>query len=159
MWLHEYKPLKVDKFAAEFSVLFQNDIVTEKIQAIQSLMTKLNAHSQVEAAAISFSNAVSSIAYVVKEQKQANVGLLNLSEFLNVSVNNLNISLDELTNHEECTNLFTPLVPVEELMLAFNKALVQTCSTAITIGLDHDLLDDGWIQDIFYVKTERNVKM
>ena len=151
MWLHEYKPLKVDKFAAEFSVLFQNDIVTEKIQAIQSLMTKLNAHSQVEAAAISFSNAVSSIAYVVKEQKQANVGLLNLSEFLNVSVNNLNISLDELTNHEECTNLFTPLVPVEELMLAFNKALVQTCSTAITIGLDHDLLDDGWIQDIFYV--------
>ena len=61
------------------------------------------------------------------------------------------ISLDELTNHEECTNLFTPLVPVEELMLAFNKALVQTCSTAITIGLDHDLLDDGWIQDIFYV--------
>jgi len=50
--------------------------------------------------------------------------------------------------------LFKPVTPIEEVVLTFNTSLVQLCSTALTIGLDNDLLEDGWVEDVFFVKGQ-----
>ncbi|QDZ19825.1 putative nuclear pore complex protein [Chloropicon primus] len=154
MWLKEYEELGPEKFAVDFSILSQDYMAMQKTEAIQSLVRKINAQSQVEAAAMSLSKAASSIAFIAKEQKDANFDCLDLTKFLDDTVETLNWSLGQLTNHDVCNTLFTAFSPIEELVLTFNKSLVQVCSTALTIGLDHDLLDDDWVDSLFYATGE-----
>jgi hypothetical protein len=154
--LQEYKTMEADKFAVDFSILYQDYNVMQKIERIQTLLKKINAHSQIEAAAMSLSKSLSSITFIAKEQKHGKLpfGLVDLPEFLVCAVESLNSSLVQLTNHNVPEVLFVPLMPVEELVIHFNKSLVQICSNALTIGLDHDLMEDGWFEQIFYVKGE-----
>ena len=158
MWLKDYRPLDADKFAVDYSILSQDYVVAQKVEAIQSLVKKINAQSQVESAAISLARAVSSITFLVKDRKGPGAGggldQVDLPKFLGVAVESLNWSLEQLTNYDVSKTRFATSNPIEQVVLAFNKALVQVCSTGLTIGLDNDLLEDEWMQSVFYVKGE-----
>ena len=152
-WLRNYSGLEQDKFAVDFSILSQDYMAMQKVQAIQNLLKKLNAQAQVEAAATSLSKVVSSIALIMKEQKGGDyIQGADMAKLSKTTSENLAWSLKQLTNHNASQGLFVPFSPMEDLMLDFGKSLVQTCTAMLTIGLNNDLLVDGWAEDVFYHK-------